>query len=121
MFSTKKIYLCFLFFNFYITAIILPVFADDSAFNFYETPTPYLIKEHSYERYRPRTITPLISVLPEYSLFGPGYICEKRQPPPVYRFPIQYNRHMGYREGDWAKNDLIDKHMFPLEFGGYTY
>lgn len=106
----------------FIMLVQLPCFADP-IYNFYETPTPFFVEnnEEVYQRYTPRTITPLIARLPEYHLFGPGYICEKRQPPPVYRFPLQYNRHLGYREADWAKNDMLDKNMYPLEFGGYTY
>ncbi len=89
-------------------------------FNFYESPY-FGVKEEVYEYYTPKRITPLIAQLPEYSMRGPGYICDKRQASPVYRYPLQYNRHIGYREADWAKNTLYDNGIFPVNFGGYTY
>lgn len=94
---------------------------QNNPLNINETQSPEFLYEHMYERYQPNTMNPLIARLPEYSSTGPGYICERRQPPMVYRFRIQYNRHIGYREADWIKNDMIDKHMYPVNFGGYTF
>jgi hypothetical protein len=73
------------------------------------------------EYYRPRTMNPMISMLPEYSLRGPGYICDTRQAPPVYRLPLQFTRNVGYREADWFNNRLVDRHQHPMNFGGYDY
>ncbi|MDX1918850.1 MAG: hypothetical protein SFT81_06910 [Candidatus Caenarcaniphilales bacterium] len=71
--------------------------------------------------YRPRNINPLIAMLPEYALSGPGYICELHQAPPVYRIPMRYYRNVGYREADWRNNRILDRHTFPVNFGGYNY
>ena len=73
------------------------------------------------EYYRPKRMTPMISMLPEYSLTGPGYICDTRQAPPVYRMPLQYYRNVGYRESDWFNNRLFDRHAHSVNFGGYNY
>jgi hypothetical protein len=73
------------------------------------------------EYYRPRVMNPMIAMLPEYSQAGPGYVCDTRQAPPVYRLPLQYYRNVGYREADWFNNRLLDRHHHPMNFGGFDY
>lgn len=94
-------------------------------FDSYHTLHPYdsyFPKENRVPEYfRPRTMNPLIASLPEYSMFGPGFICDTRQAPPVYRLPLQYYRNVGYREADWFNNRLNDRHLHPMNFGGYDY
>ena len=72
------------------------------------------------EYYKPRSLNPLIAVLPEYYLKGPGYICDTHQAPPVYRFPVKYLREVGYREADWFNNHLKERRAANnINFGGY--
>jgi hypothetical protein len=95
---------------------------DFATYNTFNPRDNYFQKEnHAPEYYRPRTMTPMIAMLPEYSLAGPGYICDNRQAPPVYRLPLQVPRNVGYREADWVNNRLIDRHTHPMNFGGWDY
>jgi hypothetical protein len=92
------------------------------SFNTLEPKDSYFAKENRVpEYYRPRTMNPLIAMLPEYSMVGPGYVCDTRQAPPVYRMPLQWYRNVGYREADWLNNRLIDRHHHPMNFGGFDY
>ncbi|HEY9886079.1 MAG TPA: hypothetical protein V6C96_02340 [Vampirovibrionales bacterium] len=94
-------------------------------FDSYNTLHPYdsyFASENKVpEYYIPRTMNPMIAMLPEYSMMGPGYVCDTRQAPPVYRLPLQYRRNVGYREADWFNNRLVDRHIHNMNFGGYDY
>lgn len=92
------------------------------SFNTFQANDSYFAAQNRVpEYYRPRTMNALIASLPEYSLTGPGYICDTRQAPPVYRLPLQFYRNVGYREADWFNNRLNDRHQHPMNFGGYDY
>jgi hypothetical protein len=91
-------------------------------YNAFEINDGYFDQRDSLpEYYRPDTMNPLIMSLPEYSMYGPGFVCEKHQAPPVYRLPLQWGRNVGYREADWFNNRLNDNHLNQINFGGYYY
>lgn len=105
-----------------------PLFAFDKNNSFDLDQSYFLEVENQLPRYslpeyyKPRSMNPLIASLPEYYLKGPGYICDTHQAPPVYRFPVQYLRNVGYREADWFNNRLKDRHVINnVNFGGYNY
>lgn len=106
-----------------VLGLVFTAKADDfHTYNTFETREAYFGQENRVpEYYRPRTVNPLMAMLPEYSLTGPGYICDKRQAPPVYRLPLQWNRNVGYREADWFNNRIIDNRYNFVNFGGYNY
>ncbi len=108
-----------------LTLTMLGTVANADGWGHYNTFEPnnnyFEAENHMPEYYRPRTMNPMIAMLPEYSFRGPGYICDTRQAPPVYRMPLQYHRNVGYREADWFNNRLNDRHMHPMNFGGYDY
>jgi hypothetical protein len=96
--------------------------ADFHTYNTFEPRDSYFHRENRVpEYYRPRSMNPLMAMLPEYSMSGPGYICDTRQAPPVYRLPLQWQRNVGYREADWFNNRILDRHYHPMNFGGYDY
>ncbi len=106
-----------------VCGLISAVQADDfHTYNGFDNREAYFgVHDRIPEYYRPRTVNPLMAMLPEYSLTGPGYICEKHQAPPVYRLPLQWGRNTGYREADWFNNRIIDMRYHPTNFGGYDY
>lgn len=103
-----------------LTVSVLAEVTDRAPFDFNDSTS---IGNNSavYEYYYPEKVTPLMKRLPEFSKTGPGYICELRQPAPVYRFPVQGNRINGYREADWSNNMLYNNTSAPVNFGGYTH
>ncbi|MFN5539342.1 MAG: hypothetical protein ACK481_04695 [Candidatus Melainabacteria bacterium] len=109
----------------FIIALILSSGAYSSDFgtkNTFDVNDGYFHEANQVpEYYRPASINPLMAMLPEYSMFGPGFICDYRQAPPVYRLPMQYNRNIGYREADWLNNHILDRRGLPVNFGGWNY
>ncbi|MDJ0626350.1 MAG: hypothetical protein QNJ31_08310 [Candidatus Caenarcaniphilales bacterium] len=107
-----------------LSIAVTSAFANNGfdSFNTFNPNDSYFHKRNRVPEYfRPRTMNSLIASLPEYSMFGPGYICDTRQAPPVYRLPLQYYRNVGYREADWFNNRLQDRHNHAMNFGGYDY
>jgi hypothetical protein len=71
--------------------------------------------------YKPRSLNAISRQLPEFNMTGPGYICTPEAIPPIYRFPLQYYREVGYREPDWVNSRIYDDRGKPINFGRYNW
>ncbi len=77
------------------------------------------------EPFRAKKPNFIMQYLPEYTMTGPGYVCEYNQPASPYRASQQWYRNVGYRDADWLesnvyKNGIANPYLPPVN-RGYNY